>query len=75
MYLTKEEFCLFSQSAKLQLVKEFGTLLYQHNVSKQLIRVFRVYDFYLEVVSDHVSNTVLSVNIVSGKMLRFYAKP
>lgn len=72
MHLTQEEFCMFNQSAKLQMVKEFGVLVHQVKIKTLLIRVFKICDFHLEIISDHTTNTVAAINIISKKMLHFY---
>ncbi len=72
MHLTQEEFCMFNQSAKLQIVKEFGVLVRQVKIKTRLIRIFRICDFHLEIISDHTTNTILAVNIISKKLLHFY---
>ncbi len=54
MELTKEEFSVFSLKSKWQLLKKDGCLI-KSRVSKvedKLIALYKVYQFYIEVIFD-----------------------
>jgi len=48
--LTKSEFCQFSLTGKIQLLDEFGKLLYIKEHIKHTIIIYRLYNFYVQAV-------------------------
>jgi hypothetical protein len=49
MKITKGEYCQFSLPGRLQLVKEFGEFLGETLLGRELIQIYRIHDFYVEV--------------------------
>jgi hypothetical protein len=49
MYLSKGEYTQFSEKGKLSLLNEFGTLLTEKYEDEIVIKIYRLYDFYVEV--------------------------
>jgi hypothetical protein len=49
MHLSKGEYTQFSLKGKLNLLNEFGTLLTQKKVNETEIKIYYIYDFYVEV--------------------------
>ena len=53
MKLTRGEFCQFNLKSKSSLIKENGLMLMKREIDKMYeIRLFLVYDFYVEVFFD-----------------------
>jgi len=55
MKLTKGEFCQFNIATRLELLKEFGKHILKRKVEMQLVSVYRVFGFYVEVF-ENLSN-------------------
>ena len=56
MKITKGEYCQFSLHGKLQLLDEFGELLCEKSYESRSIRLFRLCDFYVEVMFNKVNS-------------------
>jgi hypothetical protein len=52
MKLTKGEYCQFSLKSRLALLKEFGVLVTERYINEKVVRIFKIYDFYVEVLYD-----------------------
>jgi hypothetical protein len=52
MKLTKGEYCQFSLKSRLALLREFGVLVTERYVNEKVVRIFKIYDFYVEVLYD-----------------------
>jgi len=51
MELTREEFCLFNLGSKIQLIENDGFFLTRRVSGDQfLISLYRIYDFFVEVI-------------------------
>jgi hypothetical protein len=73
MKLTKGEYCQFSLKSRLALLREFGVLITERYVNNQLIRIFKIYDFYVEVLYDLLNDSFLKAEPVYGtNMVEFY---
>lgn len=48
--LTKSEFCQFSLTGKIQLLDEFGKLLYIKEYIKRTVIIYKLYNFYVQAV-------------------------
>ncbi len=73
MKLTKGEYCQFSLKSRLALLKEFGVLITEKYVNEKLIRIFRIYDFYVEVLYDLLNNKFLKAEpVYSHQMMGHY---
>jgi hypothetical protein len=71
MHLSKGEYTQFSLKGKLNLLNEFGTLLTQKSVNETEIKIYRIYDFYVEVF--YVEKLVTKVEpLIFNGLLRYY---
>jgi hypothetical protein len=48
MEISKGEYCQFSLEGRVRFVREFGHLLGEVWLEKRRIRIYRLYDFYVE---------------------------
>ena len=73
MKLTKGEYCRFGLKSRLRLLKEFGSLVCEKNLNQIKIQIFRLYDFFVEVMVDVHTRAVLRAEpLISLAMLDFY---
>ena len=56
MKMTKGEFCQFNMHTRFRLLTEYGKNVLNKKVSKRLISVYMMYDFYVEVYENLVSH-------------------
>jgi hypothetical protein len=71
MHLSKGEYTQFSLKGKLNLLNEFGTLLTQKRINETDIKIYYIYDFYVEVF--YVEKIVTKVEpLISNGLLRYY---
>ncbi len=71
MHLSRGEFTQFSLKGKLNLLNEFGILLTQKRVHETEIKIYYIYDFYVEVFFVGKLVTKVEPLIFSG-LLRYY---
>jgi hypothetical protein len=75
MKLTKGEYCQFSLKSRLALIREFGVLVTEKYVNEKMIRIFKLYDFYVEVLYDLMTDRFLkaepvySLNLIEHYLL------
>ncbi len=50
MKLTKGEYCQFSLKGRLQLLNEFGEFLSESILGAKSMQLYKLYDFYVEVI-------------------------
>jgi hypothetical protein len=50
MYLSKGEYTRFSLKGKLNLLDEFGILINEKYTDEVEIKIYQLYDFYVEVL-------------------------
>lgn len=75
MKLTKGEYCRFGLKSRLRLLKEFGSLVCEENLNQIKIQIFRLYDFFVEVLVDvHTRAVIKAEPLISLAMLDFYRK-
>ena len=73
MKLTKGEFCQFNLNTRFELLKEFGRNILEKKVKMRLISVYRIFDFYVEVYVNLVSNRLEKVEPVKNiRILEVY---
>lgn len=48
--VNKSEFCQFSLTGRIQFLVEYGELLYVKDFQRREIKIYRLYDFYVQVV-------------------------
>ena len=58
MKITRGEYCQFSLKGRLQLLTEFGEFLGEETIENKSIRLYRLYDFYVEVLSNKLSKHI-----------------
>jgi hypothetical protein len=58
MKLTKGEYCQFSLKSRLALLREFGVLVTERYINEKVIRIFKIYDFYVEVLYDLLNKKI-----------------
>ena len=65
MKLTRGEFCRFNLKSKSSLIKENGLMLMKREIDKMYeIRLFLIYDFYVEVFFDSRKKIILKADPV-----------
>ncbi len=50
MQLTKGEYTQFSLRGKIYLLEEYGMLLIEKYLNDKIIKIYRLYDFFVEVL-------------------------
>ncbi len=71
MHLSKGEYTQFSLKGKLNLLNEFGTLIIQKTINETDIKIYHIYDFYVEVFYLNKIVTKAEPLIFNG-LLRYY---
>ncbi len=73
MKLSRGEYCGFNLMTKVQLLKEFGLLLFEKRTKNKQVSIYQLYDFYVEVIYDINSNKIERAEpITSAGMIKFY---
>ena len=74
MKLTRDEFCQFNLQSKINLLKDNGQMLMKKKIDEMYeIRLFLIYDFYVEVFLDFQKNKILKAEpILNQNWLNFY---
>ena len=73
MNITKGEYCQFSLKGRLQLLLEFGEYLGAKIMDQLSIQLYRIYDFYVEVIYNQIQKKVEQAEVVSNtNLLGFY---
>ena len=49
MKLTRGEFCQFSYTTRIKLLKEFGNNVLEKKIRMRLVSIYKISDFYVEV--------------------------
>lgn len=71
MHLSKGEYTQFSLKGRLNLLKEFGTLLTQKRTNETEIKIYYIYDFYVEVF--FIEKLVTKAEpLISTGLFRYY---
>jgi hypothetical protein len=71
MHLSKGEYTQFSLKGRLNLLNEFGTLITQKIVNETEIKIYYIYDFYVEVF--FIEKLVAKAEpLISNGLLRYY---
>ncbi len=71
MHLSKGEYTQFSLKGRLNLLNEFGTLLTQKKLNETEIKIFYIYDFYVEVF--FIEKLVAKVEpVVFNALIKYY---
>lgn len=73
MKLSRGEYRGFSLMTRVQLLKEFGLLLFNKRIKNKQISIYQLYDFYVEVIYDISSDKIERAEpITSAGMIKFY---
>ncbi len=73
MKLSRGEYCGFSLSSRVQLLKESGVLLFNKRIKNKQVSIYQLYDFYVEVIYDINSDKIERAEpITSAGMIKFY---
>jgi hypothetical protein len=73
MKLTKGEYCQFGLRSRMRLLKQFGALVCERRLRTIKVQVFRIYDFFVEVVYDLKTSAVVKAEpILNMTMTNFY---
>lgn len=68
MRLTKEEFSIFNLASRIKIIENDGVYLIKKIVdARHEIRLYLLYDFYVEEYYDYKQNKVLQVYTIKGK--------
>ena len=75
MKITIGEYCQFSVQARVQLLHSFGQYICFTIIERKGIILFKLFDFYVEVIKDLYNHTILQANpIPCNSMITFYKK-
>lgn len=76
MKLTKGEFCQFNLKSKIMMLKDNGMILMKRKIGEaHEIRLFLIYDFYVEVCFDVRKNKILRAEpILNTNWIDLYNK-
>jgi hypothetical protein len=74
MNLTVGEYCLFNLRSRTSLLERNGTLLFRKRVDERHeIKLFQIFDFYVEVLWDIRKTKAITIEPVKGQQwLGFY---
>ena len=73
MKITKGEYCQFNLRSKVELLHEFGQLEFERIFGNTSVRIFTIYDFYVEVVYNQMKEEIEKAEPVSFMdILRMY---
>ena len=74
MKLTKGEFCQFNLKSRISLLNNDGMLLLAKKINRlHAIKLFLIYDFYIEVFYNHKRNKILKIEpIPNHKWIDLY---
>lgn len=73
MKITKGEYCQFTLQGKIQLLHLYGRVICRKVIADKGITIFRVFDFYVEVVySEPMNNFIIQAEPISQCLINFY---
>jgi hypothetical protein len=73
MKITKGEYCQFNLKSKVEMLKEFGQLEFERTFGSTEVRIFTIYDFYVEVIYNQMKSEIEKVEPVNFMdILRMY---
>ena len=71
MYLSKGEYSQFSLKGRIHLLQEFGMLVNEKFVNEIKIKIYLLYDFYVEVV--YKENRIVKAEpVLHSGLLEYY---
>jgi hypothetical protein len=71
MHLSKGEYTQFSLKGRLKLLNEFGILMLEKRVDPTVIKIYFIYDFYVEVSVLKKQVTAIEPVVFYG-LLKYY---
>ena len=73
MKITKGEYCQFTLQGKTQLLHLYGKVICRRTIEDKAITIFRVFDFYVEVIyNEQMDNLIMQAEPVSQNLINFY---
>jgi len=75
MRLSKEEYCMFNLASRIKIVESDGIFLVKRVLNNTYeIKLFRLYDFYVELYCNYRVNKILKADPLKGKqwLSKFY---
>ena len=73
MKITKGEYCQFSLKGRSDLLREFGSLELERTFGDKVVRIFLLYDFYVEVIYDPQKQEIEKIEpVTSFQLLHIY---
>jgi hypothetical protein len=71
MHLSKGEYTQFSLKGRLKLLNEFGTHVIEKKINETVVKIYYIYDFYVEVcvIKKHVTKIE---PVVFYRLLKYY---
>jgi hypothetical protein len=71
MQLSKGEYTQFSLKGKLNLLNEFGILINEKHADDIEIRIYQLYDFYVEVLYNN-QRIIKAEPLICPELLNYY---
>lgn len=65
--LTRDEFCMFNNESRLNLIRKDGKLLGTRFVSDKTYSLYSIYDFLVELIFDDDDKKVLEISLVTSR--------
>jgi hypothetical protein len=72
MYLSRGEYTQFSLKGRLNLIDEFGVLVNEKHVREIDIKIYHLYDFYVEVLYKN-QNVIKAEPVMFPGLLNYFA--
>ena len=73
MKITKGEYCQFTLQGKIQLLHLYGKAICHNTIDDKGITIFRVFDFYVEVIyNEPMNNFIVQAEPISKNLINFY---
>ena len=73
MKITKGEYCQFTLQGKIQLLHLYGKAICHKAIDDKCITIFRVFDFYVEVIySEPMNNFIEQAEPISKSLINFH---
>jgi hypothetical protein len=71
--LTRAEYCQFTLSGRIELLRLYGKFICAKIIKTKKIIIFKLYDFYVAVIKDLLRNRVIEADPVwSNELLQFF---
>lgn len=73
MKITKGEYCQFTLQGKIQLLHLYGKVICHKAIDGKDITIFRIFDFYIEVIySEPMNNSIVQAEPISKSIVNFH---